>query len=125
MGSPYFPPPAYNAPEYHPPAAPAHSPAASYTPRPTYKRSGGNIARQIEPTGAEPLAGGAYQSAAALLKNVAALAAYKQNGKSPCRSRELKSGRAASRGGTGGIATAFLCLSKTSKRSNSCQPVAH
>src|SRR6516225_2999807 len=47
MGSPYFPPPAYNAPEYHPPAAPAHSPAASYTPRPTYKRSGGNIARQL------------------------------------------------------------------------------
>src|SRR5262252_7705933 len=46
----------------------------------------------IEPTGAEPLAGGAYQStAAALLKDVATLAAYKQNGKSPCRSRELKS----------------------------------
>ena len=46
----------------------------------------------IEPTGAKPLAGGAYQSTAAtLLKDIAALAAYKQNGKSPCRSRELKS----------------------------------
>jgi hypothetical protein len=30
-----------------PPAAPAHSPATSYTPQPTYKRSGGNIARQL------------------------------------------------------------------------------
>ena len=46
-GQPYFPPPAYNAPGYYPPAAPAHSPAASYTPQPTYKRSGGNIARQL------------------------------------------------------------------------------
>src|SRR6516164_3126728 len=92
IGQPYFPPPAYNAPGYYPPAAPAHSPAASYTPQPTYKRSGGTHRQTIEPTGAKPLAGGAYQStAAALLKDIAALAAYKQNGKSPCRSRELKS----------------------------------
>src|SRR5262249_4911899 len=48
-GQPYFPPPAYNAPGYSPPPAPADLPAPGYTPQPTSRagRSGGNIARQL------------------------------------------------------------------------------
>jgi hypothetical protein len=47
---PYYPyPPTYYP--YYPPPAPAYSPAPSYTPQPSYapqaRRSGGNIARQL------------------------------------------------------------------------------